>query len=114
MKEERLQKFWRDAILEHIPHGEEGSLQCNEEEAIILAKLLIKKGYAVCITGGDVGDDVMVSWIYAGDTENLAWANYDNIVFTSYDYLDDYPQAVQEDMEELLDYPDADDIYGNS
>ena len=110
MKKERLQGFWRDSILEHIPHGEDGSLQCNEEETHILTKLLVKKGYAVCITGGDIGDDVRVSWIYAGDVGNLDWADYDQIIFSHIDYLEDYPQALQEDIEDQVSYPDADDV----
>lgn len=102
MKERKLEKFWRESIFEHVPHGEDGSLQCTEDEAVILCRLLLKKGFAVCITGGDIGDECNVNWIYAGSTDNLQWANYDNIVFTSYDYIEDYPQAIQENIEEAL------------
>ena len=92
--------YWYKSVLEHIPHGEESTLNCTEEEAITLSKLLLKKGYAICLTGGDFNDDVCVRWIYAGDTEDLNYANYDNIVFTSIDYLDDYPEALGQDIEE--------------
>ena len=95
-----MEKYWRDAILKNIPHGEEGSLTCNEKEAIILTKLLINKGYAVCITGGDLGEDVEVKWIYAGDENNLDWANYERIAFFGIDYLEDYPKALEEGEED--------------
>ena len=93
-----LEQYWKDSILKHVPHGEEGSLECTEEEAIILTRLLVKKGYAVCITGGGFDDDVNVSWLYAGSDKDLNWANYDNVAFFNVDYLEDYPQAYYEDM----------------
>lgn len=96
MKE--LQPFWRKAIFENIPHGEEGSLQCTREEAIVLSELLLKKGYAVCLTGGDIGDEIAVHWLYAGTTENLDWADYGEVVFTKVAYVEDYPQAYNEDI----------------
>jgi hypothetical protein len=61
---------------------------------------LLGKGYAVCLSGGDIGDDIRVSWIYAGDCDNLDYANYDNVVFTSLDYLEDYPEAYYYDEDE--------------
>jgi hypothetical protein len=88
-----MEDYWRKAILENVPHGEEGYIQFEPEEAFKLSEMLLKRGYAVCLTGGDIGDDVRVSWIYAGDTDSLMWADYDNIVFTSVDYLEDYPEA---------------------
>lgn len=92
--------YWYKSVLEHIPHGEEGSLQCSEEDVATLIKILLKRGYAVCLTGGDIGDDVCVRWVYAGDTEDLNYANYDNVVFTNIDYLEDYPKALGQDTEE--------------
>ena len=78
--------------MKYLPHGEEGSLQLDERSAIILARILLKKGYAILLTGGDIGDDLRVSWLYAGDVDNLEYSNYDNVVFAPldawYDYLD--------------------------
>lgn len=85
---------WKEAILEHIPHGHEGQIDLSWEDAITWAKILNKKGYAVLFTGGDMDDEpVKVSWIYAGDTDNLDWADYDKVVFTNIDYIDEYPEA---------------------
>jgi len=58
---ERLKYYWRKAILEKVPHGEESSLGLCEEDAISLCKILLKNGYAVCLTGGDLEDEVRVS-----------------------------------------------------
>ena len=95
-----MEKRWRDNVLEKIPHGEEGSLQLTLDEAFEISEILIKKGYAVCIAGGDIGDTVKLSWIYAGDTDNLTWADYSNIVFTHADYISDYPEAYYSMLEE--------------
>jgi len=91
---------WFKTVLDHIPHGEEGSLECTEDEAITLSKLLIKKGYAVCLTGGDFGDEVRVNWLYAGSDEDLSYADYNNVVFSSTDYLYDWPQAIEYEFDE--------------
>ena len=84
---------WKEAILKHIPHGHEGQIDLPWEDAITWAKILNKKGYAVLFTGGDMDDDVKVSWIYAGTTDNLDWADYDQVAFTNMDYIEDYPEA---------------------
>ena len=84
---------WKEAILEHIPHGHEGELTLNWEDAIALEKILIKNGYAVCITGGDMDDELRVSWLYAGTVESLDYADYEQVVFTNIDYINDYPEA---------------------
>ena len=97
---ERLKDFWRDAILKNIPHGEDGSLQLNEEDAIAMTKILVKNGFAVCITGGAFGDELNVSWVYAGGDDDLNWADYEKIAFFNTDYLEDYPQAYHEEYEE--------------
>lgn len=86
--------FWLKKVLERIPHGEEGVLCCTEEEAIILCKLLIKKGYAVCLTSGDFEGEVAVRWLYAGEVGNSDYANYEQVVFSHVDYLEDYPEAL--------------------
>lgn len=103
---------WKEAILKNVPHGHEGQIDLSWEDAITWAKILNKMGYAVLFTGGDMDDDVKVSWIYAGDTDNLDWADYDNIVFTNIDYIDEYPEAyykengIFDDDEEDTDDPD--------
>lgn len=97
-----METRWKKSVLEHVPHGEEGSLQCTEEEMLILSRLLLKKGYAVCLTGGDFGDEIRVSWVYAGEVDALNWPDYDNIAFTSVDYLNAYPQAYMEDLEDEM------------
>lgn len=92
-----MEEFWKKSILENIPHGEESSLQLEVEEANKLIEILLHNGFAVCITGGDFGEKVRVSWLYAGDSDNLDWADYDNVVFTSVDYINDYPEAYYEE-----------------
>lgn len=84
---------YKEAILKNVPHGQEGQIDLPWEDAITWAKILNKKGYAVLFTGGDMDDDVKVSWIYAGTTENLDWADYDQVAFTNMDYIEDYPEA---------------------
>jgi hypothetical protein len=84
---------WKKAILENVPHGEEGYICLPWEDAITWAKILSKRGYAVLFTGGEMEDEVKVSWLYAGDSDNLDWADYDNVVFTNVDYIDEYPAA---------------------
>ena len=85
---------WKEAILEHIPHGEDGHLgNLKWEDAITLQKLLLKNGFAVCITGGDFEDEYVVAWVYAGDAQNLDYANYENVAFFHIDYLEEYPEA---------------------
>ena len=94
-----MDDLWRNAILDNIYHGDDGHFQCSEEDAISLCRILIKRGYAVCITGGDIGDDLQVNWLYAGDGDSLDWPRYENVVFTSPDYIDEYPEAFYEDIE---------------
>lgn len=103
-----MEKYWRDAILKNVPHGEDASLQLTPSEAIAFATMMVKKGYAICITGGDIGDNVRVSWLYAGNTDNLEYADYGNVVFTSIDYMEDYPEAVNEFTEEDDEVEDDD------
>ena len=95
-----LSKEWRKTVLEKIPHGEDGGLQLKEEDAISVARLLLRYGYAVCLTNGDFEDNIQLNWLYAGNVDNLDYSDYNNIVFTSPDYLEDYGQALTEDVNE--------------
>lgn len=89
---------WEDAVLENIPNGEEGSLQLEFEDAVQLAKLLLKYGYVTLFSSGDIGNTVRVSWIYAGHSDNLRFADCNSVCFTSRDYseglLDMYYEAM--------------------
>lgn len=95
-----LSKEWRKTVLEKIPHGEEGRLELEEEDAVTIVRILLRYGYAVCLTNGDFGDKVRLNWLYAGDVDELDYSDYNNVVFTSPDYLEDYSQALAESCEE--------------
>ena len=86
---------------EYFPHGEEGHLQLDYEDACQIMKMLINRGYAVCISGGDIGDDYRVSWVYAGSSEDSKWANYANVIFTSMDWYEDILNYFQHNEEEV-------------
>lgn len=94
-----LKDYWKKAILENVPHGEDGNLQVREEDILDFIKILLKYGNAVCITGGDFEDMYKISWFYAGG-DNADWADYNMVAFFNQDYLDDYPQALYEQVEE--------------
>jgi len=100
---------WKEAILEHIPHGHEGQIDLSWEDAITWAKILNKRGYAVLFTSGDMDDDVKVSWLYAGAVESLDYADYDNVVFSHMDYFDDYVNAYNEEYGNAHEEEDTDD-----
>lgn len=106
----KMTDSWKEAILEHVPHGQEGQINLSWEDAITWAKILNKRGYAVLFTGGDIGDDVKVSWIYAGGTDNIDYADYDSVVFTSMDYIDEYPEAYYKDNDIFDDNEEDTDI----
>lgn len=93
-------KEWHRLCLEKIPHGEEGQIDLSWDDAVTWAKILNRAGYAVLFTGGEMEGDVKVSWLYAGTEENLDWANYDMVTFTSPDYLEEYPDAINEEYGE--------------
>ena len=98
MKRDKLKDYWRDAILEKIPHGEDGCLQLNKEDAIDMCRILLTNGFAVCLAGGDMADEVAVRWVYAGTTNDTSFADYDEVAFFHIDYLEDYPQALEEEL----------------
>ena len=87
-------------LMNKIYRGEEGSLDLAFEDAQILAKVLLARGYAVLLTAGDIGDDVKVSWTYAGTTDSLNVAHRNEVVFGSADYLG---------MLEMGDYEEGED-----
>ena len=74
-------------LLTAIYHGEEGYLDLPFEDAQTFAKILLARGYAVLLTAGDIGDDVKVSWVYAGDVDSLKVAHRGEVVFSSADRL---------------------------
>lgn len=76
-----------EELMNKIYHGEEGSLNLSLEDAQTLAKILLAHGYAVLLTAGDIGNDVKVSWTYAGTPDSLNVAHRDAVVFGSADYL---------------------------
>ena len=97
---------WLKCVLEKVPHGEEGHLQLKFEDVVTLQKILLDSGYAVCITGGDFEGKYKIAWIHAGTTDNLDWADDNQICFTSIDYIEDYPEAYYREYrlpEELLE-----------
>ena len=76
-----------EELMNKIYHGEEGSLDLDFKNAQTLAEVLLARGYAVLLTAGDIGDDVKVSWTYAGTPDSLNVAHRNEIVFSSADYL---------------------------
>lgn len=87
--EELMNKIW---------YGEEGSLDLSFEDAQTFTKILLARGYAVLLTAGDIGDDIKVSWTYAGTPDSLNVAHRNEVVFSNADYLG---------MLEMGDYEDG-------
>lgn len=75
-------------LINKIQYGEEGNLNLGFKDAQTFAKILLARGYAVLFTAGDVGDDVKVSWTYAGSRNSLNVANRSEVVFGAADYLE--------------------------
>lgn len=91
---------WYKTVLEKVPHGEEGMLgNLSFEEATQIMRILVDKGYAVCMSGGDIGNEYRISWLYAGGSGDLNWADYNQVVFTHADFLDDYINAYNASIE---------------
>ena len=87
-------------LMNKIYRGEEGSLDLSLKNAHNLTEVLLARGYAVLLTAGDIGDDVKVSWTYAGTTDSLNVAHRNEVVFGSADYLG---------MLEMGDYEEGED-----
>ena len=94
-----LKHFTYDEVVRGIENGEEGSLQLKFEDAMALAQILMRNGYAVMFTGGDIGDEIRVDWLYAGDTEATNYAHRDEVCFGHRDSLE---------MLKMGDYKDED------
>lgn len=76
-----------EELLNKIYMGQEGSLQLNWSDCCTLQEILLKQGYAVLVTGGDVGDKYRIDWVYAGNSDNLNYADRLRVCFGSEDYL---------------------------
>lgn len=98
---------WREDVLKHVPHGEEGTIDLDWEDAFTWAKILNRKGYAVLLTGGEFEGEVTVRWIYAGSNDNLDWADYGQVCFTHAEYIESYPEASNEECDDELQLHDS-------
>ena len=79
--------FTKDELIEKIYTDREGSLELPYEDACTVQKILVDKGYCVLMSGGDCGE-YEITWNYAGDTGNLDFADKNNVVFCSKDYVE--------------------------
>lgn len=79
--------FTKDELIEKVYTDKEGSLELSYEDACTVQKILVDKGYCVLMSGGDCGE-YEITWNYAGDTDNLDFANKNNIVFCSRGYVE--------------------------
>ena len=93
-------KFTYDEVIEGILHGEEGHINLAPDDAVTWMKILMKRGYAVLFTAGDLGDEIRVDWIYAGNIGSLDTACRENVVFGSPDYVEMLAQGDYEPDEE--------------
>ena len=76
-------------LVDKIIYGGEAYLNLPFEDAMTLANILFKRGYAILLTGGDIGDDVRIEWKYAGDIGNLKYADRARIAFGEPSYIED-------------------------
>ena len=72
-----------------IVYGGEGYLSLSFGDAMTLANILLKRGYAILRTGGEIGEDVRIEWKYAGDIGNLEYADRKNVAFGAPCYIED-------------------------
>lgn len=75
-------------LINKIHHGEEGFLYLPFDDFVTLAKVLLNRGYAIMITGGEVEDEYRIDWAYAGNHDDLDYANREMVVFGSNDFLE--------------------------
>ena len=80
--------FTYEEVLSKLYNGCEGSLQLSYEDACTVQEILLKRGFACLMTSGDFDDEVQLSWIYAGDVDNLTYADINNILISDRSYLE--------------------------
>lgn len=76
-------------LVKKVTRGEDGSLQLHFKDATVMAEILLRHGYAVLFTDGDIKDHIRISWVYAGDTDSLDYANRDNVAFGNPEFIED-------------------------
>lgn len=82
-------------IEDRIRNSIDGTVQLSYEEACTVQKILIDRGYVVCMAAGDIGDDYKLSWIYAGSPDNTNFADMSLVVFTTEDVLWDIKEELE-------------------
>lgn len=92
-------------LVKKIVDGGEGFLELEFKDAATIANILLKKGYAILLTGGSIGDEVRIEWKYAGEPGSLNYANRGNVAFGEPSYIEDiangnYEPYESEDNEE--------------
>lgn len=88
-------------MVNKVTNGEEGSINLPLEDVVTFTKILLKRGYAVLFTAGEIEPDVRIDWRYAGDIDSLDCANRQNIAFGSPDYIDNLVAGEYEPDEEF-------------
>lgn len=86
-------------LVRKIVDGGEGFLNLEFEDAAVLANILLKKGYAILLTSGDIGDEVRIEWKYAGEVGNLKYAHRGNVAFGEPSYIEDIANGNYEPYE---------------
>lgn len=87
----------RDYIYSKVPHGHEGTFSGTMEDVFDMSEILIRNGYAVLFTSGDTRGEYKIHWIYSGTPENLKYADYNEICFTSNDIFEEYLEIMREE-----------------
>lgn len=87
-------------MVKKIVDGGEGFLELEFEDAATIANILLKKGYAILLTGGPIGDEVRIEWKYAGESGNLNYANRGNVAFGEPEYIEDIANGNYEPYKE--------------
>lgn len=77
-----------DELVSKLRNGSESYIQVEHGEVMPLIDILLNHGYAICITDGDFDNLIKLSWVYAGEPGALDYADMNNVVFSSQDYLD--------------------------
>ena len=88
-----------EELIEKIERGDEGQIELNYEDCCTIQKVLIDNGFACLLTGGLMCNRYCLSWIYAGDANDLNYADRKNIIFSEIDYwemLKDITNSVED------------------